>query len=122
MGPNMRTTRPAPDRRSDLLSAPHFRQNHTHVIWGRSGAPFHSMAGASAVPGLRPGDLLSREGRVVPGGQADLCRMSRSDRMPQLRVAPRRAVRRVGWHERTGTSTPEAHGVLSDGEGVNDAS
>ena len=40
------------------------------------------------------------------------CRVPRSDRVPQLRASPRRAVRRVGRDERTGTTAPQTDGVV----------
>src|SRR6266508_4730024 len=70
------------------------------------------MARAGPLPRARSRDLLPREGRVIEGGQADLRRLSRSYRVPQLRPAPRRAVRGVGRNERAGTATPETYGVL----------
>ena len=104
---------PAKLPRLRLVNGVFFLQNHTRVIsGGDKRAPLHPLARASAVSRVRPGDLLPREGRFIEGGQADLLRVSRSDRVPELRAAPRRAVRRVGRHERTGTATPEAHGVL----------
>src|SRR2546427_2746363 len=101
----------------DLLFAASLVQNYKNVIWGREDASLRSMARPCAVPGLRPGDLLPREGRVLSRGQADLCRVPRPHRVPELRAAPRRALRRVGRDEREGTATPEAHGVLIFAEG-----
>src|SRR5687767_10861862 len=44
--------------------------------------------------------------------------MPRSDRVPQLRASPRRAVRRVGRDERTGTAAPQTDGVVGAGSFV----
>src|SRR6266571_4272576 len=100
------------DPPADLRFGAGIPQNYTNVISGRGRASFRSMARPRTLPRVRPGDLLPREGRVVPGGEADLRRLSGPDRMPQLRPAPRRALRGVGGHERTRASTPEADGVV----------
>src|SRR5437867_13385417 len=88
---------------AELRSGSLLVQNYNNVIRGRASASLHAMAGTGTLPGLRPGDLLSREGWVVPGGQADLRRVHRPHRVPELRPAPRRALRRLGWDERAGT-------------------
>src|SRR3972149_1992745 len=87
-------------------------KSHACDSWEGSGAPLHPMAGAREVSRIRPRDLLPREGRRLEGGQADLRGVSRPHRMPQLRSPPRRAVRRLGRDERTGTAAPQADGVL----------
>src|SRR5437588_11346707 len=86
-----------------------FLQNDTRVIprGADDRASLHPLARAGKVPGIRSGGLLPREGWLLPRGQTDLCRLSCSHRVPELRVAPRRAVRRTGRDERTGTPTPE---------------
>src|SRR2546423_4664958 len=101
--------------RNCLLPKRHsFPQNYSDVILrGEGVASLHPLAGASAVPGVRPGGLLPRERRLLPRSQAHLRGLSRSDRVPQLRVTARRALRRVGRDERTGTATPETYGVLT---------
>jgi hypothetical protein len=76
-------------------------------------APLHPMAGAGQVPGLRSRDLLPRKRRVLAGSETYLRRLRGPYPVPELRAAPRRAVRRVGRDERTGTATPEAYGVLN---------
>src|SRR5437764_10594641 len=102
-----------------LPNRPLFLQNYMVVILrGEGGAPLHPLAGASAMPGVRPGGLLPRERRLLPRSQAHLRGLSRSDRVPQLCAPARRALRRVGRHERTGTATPETYGVLTGGKGV----
>src|SRR5438445_13867762 len=90
-------------------------QNHTHVILRGEdgGASLHPLAGESQVPGIRPGSLLPRERRFLPRGQAHLRGLSRPHRVPELRAETRRALRRVGRDERTGTPTPETDGVLT---------
>src|SRR6266508_4578579 len=101
-------------RNLDLHSGGPFRQNYKNVIPGGEGrAPLHSMAGAGSVPGTGPGGVLPREGRLLAGGQADLRGLPGPHRVSELRPPPRRAVRRVGGHERTGATTPEADGVLT---------
>src|SRR4051812_3842340 len=101
-------------RDRDLPTRVPFLQNHTRVIWGEeNGASLHPLAGAGPLSGVRPGGLLPGEGRFLPGSQADLCRVSRPHRMPELRPPARRALRGVGRYERTGETTPEAHGVLT---------
>src|SRR5205823_5302313 len=97
----------------DLRFGRRMVQNYNNVILGESGAPFHALAGTSPMQGVRPRSVLSREGWIFPGGQAHLRGVSRPDRMPELRASPRRAVRRVGRHERTGTPAPQAHGVMT---------
>src|SRR5712692_4617278 len=103
-----RKTRP-----TDLQFLCSLRQNYTTVIWGRGNAPLRSLARPGALSGLRPGDLLPREGGILSRSQADLRGVPRAHRVPELRPAPGRALRRLGRHEREGTATPEAHGVLS---------
>src|SRR5207247_7716542 len=103
-----------------LPNRAHFLQNYTNVILrgGDGGASLHPLARTGQVSGLRPGGLLPRERRILPRGQAHLCGLSRSHRMPELRTSARRALRGVGRHERTGTATPETYGVLTGGKGV----
>src|SRR5688572_27757898 len=96
----------------DLQSWPGLVQNYKDVISGRGRASFRSMAGPGPLPRSRPRDLLPREGWVVPGGQADLRRLPRPHRVPELRPSPRRAVWGVGRDERTGAPALEAHGFL----------
>jgi len=49
-------------------------QNHMHVIQGgEKGASLHPVAGTGAVPRTRSRDLLPREGRLIEGGEEDLC-------------------------------------------------
>src|SRR2546422_8017935 len=91
-----------------------FPQNHTGVIsGGEEHAPLHPLAGESKVARFRSGGVLPREGRLIEGGEADLRRMSRPHRVLELRPAARRARRRVGRDERTGTPTLETYGVLT---------
>jgi hypothetical protein len=97
------------DKRAALPSELH-KCNFDGGGWS---APLHPMAGTGKVPGLRSRDLLPREGRIVAGGETDLCRLRGPYPVPELRAAPRRAVRRVGRDERTGKATPEAYGVLN---------
>src|SRR2546423_1220871 len=99
-----------------------FRQNYTNVILGGEGlAPLHPLAGTSPVPRVRPRGVLPREGRVLAGGQADLFRLPGPDRVPQLRAAQGRALRRVGRHERERTlaegAREEDGGRREDGRG-----
>src|SRR5919197_1184578 len=98
----------------DLQFGGPFRQNYKNVILGEgvSGAPFHTVAGEGPVPGLRPRDLLPREGGFIARGQTDLRGLPRPHRVPQLRPPARRALRGVGGHERTGASTPDANCFL----------
>src|SRR5437763_12356241 len=98
-----------------LPNGTHIPQNYTHVIrrGGDAGAPLHPLARAGQMQGVRPGSLLPRERRFLARGQAHLRGLSRSDRVPELRAAARRALRSVGRHERTGTATPETDGVLT---------
>src|SRR5437867_6497261 len=96
--------------RGDLRFRCGIPQNYKNVISGDGRAPLRSMAGPRTLPGLRPGDFLPREGRVVARGQADLRRLPRPHRVSQLRPSSRRAIWGVGWHERTGTPAPEAYG------------
>src|ERR671914_1491600 len=102
---------------SPLPDGDRIRQNHTHVISaGRSrGAPLHPVAGAGPLPGARPGDLLPREGGLLARSQARVRGVSGPDRVPQLRTPSGRAVRRVGGHERTRATTPEADGLIAFG-------
>src|SRR4029450_8510374 len=89
-------------------------ESHACDFGGERGthASLHPMARSGTVSATRSGGVLPREGGFISGGQADLCRLSGSHRVPQLRPSPRRAVRGVGRDERTRTATPEAHGVL----------
>src|SRR5262245_21578135 len=81
-----------------------FRQNYTTVVHGgMSRASLHPLAGARPLPGAGPGGVLSGEGRFLARGQTDLRGLPGPDRVPQLRVATRRAIRRLGRHERTRT-------------------
>src|SRR3954454_22582319 len=90
-----------------------FRQNYTTVVHGgMSRASLHPMAGAWSLPGAGSGGVLSGEGRIVAGGEAYLRRLPGPNRMFELCAAPRRAVRRVGRHERTRATPPQAHGVI----------
>ena len=74
----------------DLSPGWFFPQNHTNVIsGGDERAPLHPLAGTSEMSRIRPGDLLPREGRLIEGGQADLQRVSRPHRVPELRPPPR---------------------------------
>src|SRR5919109_438374 len=102
-------TRGAPSQNYLLPNGGFFLQNYTNVIprGGDGGASLHPLAGAGKVPGIRPGGLLPRKGRLLPRSQTDLCRLSRSDRVPELCAASRRAVWRMGRDERTGATTPE---------------
>src|SRR5207248_9650952 len=111
--------RPRAEPKKDLHSGDPLGQNYTCVILGEegeSGAPLHPVAGAGAMPRIRPRGLLPREGRFLARGQAGLCGLPGPDRMPELRAPARRALRSVGGHERTRAATPEADGVLT-GEG-----
>src|SRR2546421_1160283 len=94
-------------------------QNYTNVILrgGDGGASLHPLARTSQMPGLRPGGVLPRERWLLPRSQAHLYRLPRSYRMSELRTSARRALRRVGRHERAGTATPETDGVLTGGKG-----
>src|SRR5438552_1878613 len=84
----------------DLLSEGLFVQNYKDVILGRDDASFRSLAGPGPLPGVRPRDLLPREGRIVSRGETHLCRLPRADRVLELRTPPGRAVRSVGRDER----------------------
>src|SRR6266545_5838463 len=97
----------------DLPTDPSMRENYNNVIHGGGRAPLRPMARPSPLSGSRPGNLLPREGWVVARGQAHLCGVSRSNRMPELRPSSRRAIRGVGRDERAGAPEAEAHGLLS---------
>src|SRR5437899_1790184 len=105
----------APSRNSILPKRLPILQNYTNVIprGGDGGASLHPLARTGPVSRVRPRGFLSREGRFLPRGQAHLRGLSRSDRVPELCAPSRRAIRRVGRDERTGTATPETHGVLT---------
>src|SRR5207249_5339112 len=104
-----------PSRNSLLPNRCPMPQNYTYVIprGGDGGASLHPLARTGPVSRVRSGSLLSREGWVLPRSQAHLRGLPRSDRVPELRAPSRRAIRRVGRDERTGTATPETHGVLT---------
>ena len=73
------------------------------------------LAGACALRPDRPRGVLPGEGRLHPGGQADLLGLRGAGRVPGLRAGARRALRHLGRALRAGAPPPASSRGLTTG-------